>query len=349
MESTRSLSAQAPRSPGATLEALIEDLFDYAGMYPPAALSFEEALQKSISFAAKATRPSIVHADLVLDVQNLTSLLSRIGGSDSPSPTSPSESPFAGRAIRVALLGIPLKRASHDGGLARGDRDPDFDALRSAYQLAKNLQILSYEVRLAPDILATTDVLKDTCRLLLEGMPDKRTVLAIEPDLSLPSWTAALESCASVISQLDSAFPRRLALKIRGAGSAGSGSTGIDKQRLVHVLRVVALMQLPLKATAGLHHPILEPSRYDNVHGFLNLAVALMLTLAHGEKIPDSALHACLSEEDPAAFTFGKTLRWRTWEISLEDIRAFRRLLPFSIGSCSLEEPDADLVRLFGT
>jgi hypothetical protein len=114
------------------------------------------------------------------------------------------------------------------------------------------------------------------------------------------------------------------------------------------VLRIVALLHFPLKATAGLHHPIIEPVRYANRLGFINLCTALVIALAFGEKIPDSEILSCLEEEDASAFSFGSSLRWKQWEVSLEELWAYRKLVPITIGSCSLEEPDADLVRLFG-
>ncbi len=46
------------------LDALTNGLFDYAGMFPPAALSFPDALAESATFQQALSRPSIVGADM---------------------------------------------------------------------------------------------------------------------------------------------------------------------------------------------------------------------------------------------------------------------------------------------
>jgi len=56
---------------------------------------------------------------------------------------------------------------------------------------------------------------------------------------------------------------------------------------------------------------------------------------------------ACLGAREAAEFGFEGGLAWRRFEIDADQLAEAVRKVPFSIGSCSLEEPDADLVRLF--
>ncbi len=53
---------------------MLEGLFDYAGMFPPAALSFEEALRESHQFPSALKRRELVGSDMVLTPENLAKL-----------------------------------------------------------------------------------------------------------------------------------------------------------------------------------------------------------------------------------------------------------------------------------
>ena len=110
-------------------------------------------------------------------------------------------------------------------------------------------------------------------------------------------------------------------------------------------LRACKAAGVAFKATAGLHHPLrcIKPLTYEpnaavgQMHGFVNVFLAAAL--------PDHA-EAILTEEDADAFAFDdKGLRWREQRVSNEELRAMRRFA-ISFGSCSFEEPIADLKEL---
>ncbi len=77
------------------------------------------------------------------------------------------------------------------------------------------------------------------------------------------------------------------------------------------------------------------------MHGFLNVLGAGVLAAEHGWDEGQTA--EMLAEEDPAAFVFDdETFHWRDWAITTPQIRA-RRPFVTSLGSCSFDEPRADL------
>jgi hypothetical protein len=91
--------------------------------------------------------------------------------------------------------------------------------------------------------------------------------------------------------------------------------------------------RLPFKATAGLHHPV----RSGNAHGFLNVFLAAAL--------PQVAVQV-LAEEDPRAFKFTDDAAWwRGREVTVAEIEEMRQLA-VSFGSCSFDEPIADMKEL---
>jgi hypothetical protein len=89
-------------------------------------------------------------------------------------------------------------------------------------------------------------------------------------------------------------------------------------------------LQVPFKATAGLHHAV----RSDEQHGFVNLLAAA----AFGDE------EAALAETDASAFSLDEeAFRWRDREASPEEIATMRRELFVSFGSCSFDEPIDEL------
>lgn len=100
------------------------------------------------------------------------------------------------------------------------------------------------------------------------------------------------------------------------------------------------------KATAGLHHPIrcLKPLTYaadaprGMMYGFVNVFMAAALP-AHAESI--------LLEDDPRAFAFeDDAASWRGYAVYTPDLARIRGEFAISFGSCSFEEPIADLKEL---
>jgi hypothetical protein len=95
---------------------------------------------------------------------------------------------------------------------------------------------------------------------------------------------------------------------------------------LAELIQACRRLEVPFKATAGLHHPV----RSGDEHGFLNLLAAAVF----GEE------EAVLAEEDPAAFTAtDETFGWREHRAGPDEIARIRRELFVSFGSCSAQEP----------
>lgn len=95
---------------------------------------------------------------------------------------------------------------------------------------------------------------------------------------------------------------------------------------------------LRFKATAGLHHPFRTRDEEIGVlqHGFVNLLAATAL--------PGADAPAIIAEADPHAFELSADgLRWRDRFADAGALARARRLFT-AYGSCSFEEPVADLV-----
>lgn len=109
---------------------------------------------------------------------------------------------------------------------------------------------------------------------------------------------------------------------------------------LARFLHAAANLHVPFKATAGLHHPIGAPPQFGFVNVFLAAALA-----HHGGTRRDLA--DILEETSPDAFRWdGNAVAWRSHRLSTDQLLAARDEFAISFGSCSFEEPIADLQAL---
>lgn len=314
-----------------TQRTLLGGLFDYAGMFPPASLPFEEALRNAAGFERSLSRPWLVGAEAVLPEERLADL----------TPELLVASGFTvGQQVRVAVLGHLV--AGTEAGPTRGTLPAaGRDRVGPACVPAARVSLVSYEVKVRALGSETVAALESQMRSAgEEGMR-----LYLELEWSPAQWLDGIEQAAETLAAL---HDRRgaglgIGLKVRG-----SGPTAIDRPALAAVIAAVNARNLPFKATAGLHHPIVEAERYGNSLGFLNLAAALRLQKILGpERFPAAQVEDCLGEADPAAFRFDGSLSWRGAVAGERHLAEAVRAVPFSIGSCSLQEPDEDLSRLF--
>jgi hypothetical protein len=151
--------------------------------------------------------------------------------------------------------------------------------------------------------------------------------------------------CEAELDHIDGAFA-----KVRTGGLTPDAIP--SPEAIADFLHRAAQLRLPFKATAGLHHPVrsLRPLTYapDSpravMHGFLNVFVAAAFAWHNAER---DLLVDVLTEEDPRAFEFaGDELRWRGNRLTTAQIEKARRYFAHSFGSCSFEEPIADLREL---
>ncbi len=96
---------------------------------------------------------------------------------------------------------------------------------------------------------------------------------------------------------------------------------------------------VPLKATAGLHHPLPTPDVAGKLqHGFLNLFAAGVL--AHAFPLGVDQIEEILREEDASRFVFDETgFGWGSLWAKAEEVAEAREKAVLSFGSCSFDEP----------
>jgi hypothetical protein len=121
-------------------------------------------------------------------------------------------------------------------------------------------------------------------------------------------------------------------------------------RNIISFMRVCLAANVPFKATAGLHHPLrcFRPLTYEadapqgTMNGFLNLFLATAYTYAGYQP---TILEEILEDEFEESFDFTDAgVSWHgDYFISTEQIELVRRRNIASFGSCSFDEPIADL------
>jgi hypothetical protein len=166
-----------------------------------------------------------------------------------------------------------------------------------------------------------------------------------EPELAT-FWeapAAAADRVTELLAGNNRANPGRnkLGFKLRTGGVKAEAFP--SSAAIAAVLMAAGHQQVPIKFTAGLHHPVrlFHESVQTKMHGFLNVLGAAVLALEH--QWNEAEIIRMLDDEDPGSFSFtDEVFAWRNHEISAVKIAA-RRELVTSLGSCSFDEPRDDL------
>ena len=171
--------------------------------------------------------------------------------------------------------------------------------------------------------------------------------------LTLPAATGTLERFVEIPldhtrdAWLDAIAPTGCRAKVRTGGVTEDRFPA--PTALAGCLHACAVRGVALKATAGLHHPVrnayrltYEPDSPSGVmHGFVNLLVAV-LTLDAGGSERDAV--RALETTDPRRFKVSAdAITWEGERFGPDGCEDTRARLLRSVGSCSFEEPVAEL------
>jgi hypothetical protein len=299
--------------PAESLRALLAKAIDYAGLFPPASLELEPALR---NYAEYVRHPDAwMLGPFILPVAEFDAAARGLSQFDSAHP------------LRISALGPRTDdaRAFHQSLSAAVDC---LGAFRAASGTA--LSIEQFEMPLPADINA-------------EGLKAIRSSLGASEFNTF--WEAKANTAERVIELIaennGTAAGPKLGFKLRTGGTTAEAFP--SPAEVATVLVAAGNQNVPIKFTAGLHHPVrlFHESVETKMHGFLNVLGAGVLALEHNWN--EGEIVQMLEDEDPASFSFSDDFfAWREWEIRTDRIRAHRELVT-SLGSCSFDEPREDL------
>ena len=294
-----------------SLRALLAHSIDYAGMFPPCNLDLETALTDQAQYVRSA------------DAWMLSAFVLPVGQFDAAKKILSKFDPQ--HPLRVSALGVKTENAfAFREAIAETNA-----AIRSLSGYNVDLVSVNQLEMFLPDDVDLT--------LLKEA----RTIIG-----SLPAfWEAPANKAEQTIALLaehnSDADRPTFGYKLRTGGvTVDAFPTSAE---IAKALVAPATHQVPIKFTAGLHHPIRQYREEvkTKMHGFLNVLGAAVLAAEH--KWDEKQTSAMLDDEDAKSFSFDdEFFGWREWKINIKRLRDRRKFVT-SFGSCSFDEPREDL------
>jgi hypothetical protein len=297
--------------PPTSLRTLLARSIDYAGMFPPCSLGLDQALGNQAEYVRSPDAWML--GTFVLSTGEFDATRQILAQFDAQHP------------LRVAALGP--KTAGADAFL-EGLEEADAAILSLSRHNVDLVSISHLEMFLPHDV----DV---------AALKDAKSILGDLPVF----WEAPPDKAEQTIALLaefnSDADVATFGYKLRTGGVTADAFP--TSMQIARALVTPATHQLPIKFTAGLHHPLRQHREevQTKMHGFLNVLGAAVLAAEHQWNANQTAI--MLEDESVDSFSFTDDFfSWREWRIDTKRLQ-YRRRFVVSFGSCSFDEPRDDL------
>lgn len=297
------------------IDALLDELIDYAGLFPPAALDMSPAVDAFARHRAGSLADAL--GRFVVPVGRLADFEA---AAERHLPTVPSLED-EGQAPPLWALSVLVSAAE----------DPD--------AVAADLETIeAFNDR--HTAVGAGAAIVDTIELKAASGEAVDTILDLVDDEIHPYFEldhrTDVRGILAAIAGLDAGA------KIRTGGLEAAAHPSVEE--VARFIEACRMSEVPFKATAGLHHPVRahQPSVGTEQFGFLN--VFLGAAMLHARRVDGEGLRGLLAETDAAAFTCGDdAIGWRGTNVSAEQLNEARSRFAHSYGSCSFDEPTDEL------
>lgn len=295
----------------ASLRALLSHSIDYAGMFPPCSLALEPALRNQAEYVRSPDAWML--GGFVLSIEKFDAARQLLDQFD---PLHP---------LRVAALGAKTDNAAAFG-----------EAIAEA---AAGIRLLSeYNVDLLAishlEMFLPHDVNLSFLSEAISTLGDLPVFWEAPPD-------RAEQTIALLVEHNSDQESPTFGYKLRTGGVTADAFP--TSAQIARGLVTPATHQLPIKFTAGLHHPTRQfwDEVQTKMHGFLNVLGAAVLAAEYRWDACQAAM--MLDDENANSFSFTDDFfAWREWKIDIDRLK-YRRKFVVSFGSCSFDEPREDL------
>ncbi|MBX7044505.1 MAG: hypothetical protein K1X86_01605 [Ignavibacteria bacterium] len=321
-----------------SLKKLLTGLIDYAGLFPPASLPLSDAYKNYARYINESDE--WILSKFICPAKQLSSLAGLIKSDEINKKT-----------FSISVLG---RSGSNAEEFVKGTAE-DVNLIVQFLQQTKNKFLTdAFEVRFPEDLIlenntnAMYEIMNSTTAIIKENIPLSVKIffeLPLKNDWkeSVNNFTAALKKHNEYFGQ-DEKFLKS-GLKLRTGGVEASAFP--TPEQIAYVINTCYENQVPVKFTAGLHHPVrhYNESVKTKMHGFLNIFGAAVLL--YGNDLLEQDLINIISDEDAGNFKFDDNyFRWKEFKSPLQVIENARRNFAISYGSCSFDEPREDLADL---
>jgi hypothetical protein len=307
----------------ACVRVLLNRILDYAGLFPPAKLPLEDALRNYLRYRKESPHRWML-GRFVCPTARLPDLLTL------------ARTHVDASLLSVTALGRQGSQASEFVPLIRADVQAIQDFRRAWGQDAI---IDIYEVAL-PKGAAIEEVIPQMPLASAVVFEDLRGFFEIPMSAT---WRQDVQQLSEYLSRGDDSKSPGMKLRCGGV-TADAFPTAEQVAFFIHRCRAELLTW---KATAGLHHPRGHWDESLQVwhHGFLNVFGAGLL--ASTNPLTEADLVAILADREAQHFRFTEDcFSWKGWSCTADQIADYRAGAATSFGSCSFEEPCADLIAM---
>jgi hypothetical protein len=285
-------------------------LIDYAGVFPPAALSVQDAVA---GYRAVRDAPSAwVAGRFLIRASQLEDLAAAV-----TSTMRHGEAPWETSVVF--------------------DIDPREAASRAADFHAEMEPAMTVAAAEAPIVDTSTAGVQRLFTTVGSITPEVVPFLEITRDADVTAQIRAIAACISDAGRTGGA-------KLRCGGITPDLFPSPDE--VAEFIMAVIEARVPFKATAGLHHPVRhhDPTIGTHRHGFVNILVA---TAAAAQGADRSTVAAIVAETDADAFRVSAAFAsWRSLSIPGSALRRVRQESFVAYGSCDFDEPVTALASL---
>ena len=315
-----------------TLNAFIKNIIDYAGLFPPAKLPLNIAFENYKNYKTSVNNTFlsrfICPAGKLPELENILKDKSEI------------------------YTDISISVLSSSGDNLEKFTENFKEDLKSWKDFHKNFKDFvktnSLEVRIPDDIIISHD--HEKLSEILNYISGEifntlgQNVFIFCECLISKDWNEDFKFLINGISD-HNLTENNSGFKLRTGGVTANAFP--DSEIIAFAIKENLDRAVPMKCTAGLHHPF---RHFDNeigtmMHGFVNVFGAGIIAMRHN--ISHSELLKILNDENPENFIFtDEYFSWDKYKISVEDTELARNKFMISFGSCSFDDPVNDLKAL---
>ncbi|MDP2776279.1 MAG: hypothetical protein Q8O48_01445 [Anaerolineales bacterium] len=299
-------------------------IIDYAGLYPPANLPLEDAIRNFVKYQ---NDPEVwMLSRFVIPVKRLAEL------------------------SQLVEQFFPREGVLSFASLGRGGKDAeeflenlnldlaDIHTFRGLHETG--IVVDMFETALPAAAFTAQSSLNDLVNKTAETLNKNGLTVFFEAPFG-KGWLARAKK---LIRSLRKFKDKHVGFKLRTGGVTAESFP--SPEQVAWAIMAARDAGIPMKATAGLHHPIrhYNESVQTEMHGFLNVFGAGVLAGTHGLSVEQ--IQNILEDEDPASFIFDESgFAWKNIHASNKQIARARQNV-VSFGSCSFDEPREDLQAL---
>ncbi len=300
-----------------SLKIFLSKIIDYAGLYPPASLSLEEAFANFVLY--QQANEAWMLSRFIIPAKRLEEL-PRFYGS-----------------LSFSILGRGGKDASEFLENLKLDIE-DIRAFREMHGVDAFADM--FEVALPAPALKDNVSAHDLVNSAADVLNRNGLVVFFEAPFG-EGWQAQAEKLTRVLRKFKD---RHVGFKLRTGGVTADAFP--STAQVAWAIASAQDVGVPMKCTAGLHHPIRHYNEgvQTKMHGFLNVFGAGALAVTNNLSVEQ--IQDILEDEDPASFVFDDAgFAWRDLRVvTAKIVHARQQILSF--GSCSFDEPREDLRNL---